>query len=502
MNKRVPIAIVRAGLPGLANFDLAPLNVPVDRVVTRVRIHLPEGGVLKIAKVKFEPPVRSDEDVTIKSSTLYKEGHADVVIKGQQLQTLSSAAPFWEIRFAEPRQVDSLSIKKGKNFDSPKLYGICVDTEDAAGAVIQFDNLGVEKAKAKLVALTVKIDTMVREFVKTRRDLKKPATEFKKAANMLLAGVLAAIEMPDADVPSLRELRFACLESMIACLKKVRAPEIKILYPFAKPILSALISRGMPNKTSGVMTVETEASAYLLSTILIQSSRKEVNNNILRGFRKHFWTETQLTALEASVNNTVKRALRRRSNPPYMVRVHGISGPNLHKNAEKYLDHMANVQAALAAVGYDSCICYGTLLGAVRERDFIAHDDDVDLAVMLKTNDANQEMRKILEHLRAAGLKGTAFRTPSLLAVRSATKKTPIDLFPILDGGPDHVQMYMQNMKVRKVARSLVLPMGRIDFLDRSFGAPADPTGFLEDRYGANWGTPVRKVAHRMIPSD
>ena len=56
------------------------------------------------------------------------------------------------------------------------------------------------------------------------------------------------------------------------------------------------------------------------------------------------------------------------------------------------------------------------------------------------------------------------------------------------------MQMYMEKMKVRAVKPELVVPVGTIEFLGRTFNAPASPTGFLA---ASLWRRPGRRRSAR-----
>src|SRR5699024_9419136 len=83
------------------------------------------------------------------------------------------------------------------------------------------------------------------------------------------------------------------------------------------------------------------------------------------------------------------------------------------------------------ATGYDAFIFYGTLLGQVRENDFIGHDDDFDAAYLSKAKDgptAASELRDIAYALIDSGFQVQG--RPSALHIHDPLDLTNrIDLF-------------------------------------------------------------------------
>jgi hypothetical protein len=137
----------------------------------------------------------------------------------------------------------------------------------------------------------------------------------------------------------------------------------------------------------------------------------------------------------------------------------------------------------------------GTLLGAVREGGFIAHDHDMDVGVW-----AEDFGVEVLDRLLEAGFKQ---RNPRQAVEQGYGAQLTfghiyLDIFPFTRG-----ESYTADMILRKYhLRAHLRPFGLapISFLGREFLAPDPPEQYLEDGYGPNWRTPTSNWSFRYSP--
>lgn len=172
---------------------------------------------------------------------------------------------------------------------------------------------------------------------------------------------------------------------------------------------------------------------------------------------------------------------------------HGLQRSLLRSRARDYLELATSVIATLEAAGVEAFISYGSLLGAVRERDFIAHDDDMDIVYVGHANDPTDlgERQRVLDCLAAAGF-CLVPQWPLLnVHVSGDVPGVSVDLFPSWRA-EDLLHLYMERMVIRPVPADTVLPLSAVDLLGHRFPAPACPETFLGDRYGDRWGTSDR----------
>ena len=124
-------------------------------------------------------------------------------------------------------------------------------------------------------------------------------------------------------------------------------------------------------------------------------------------------------------------------------------------------------------------LIYGTLLGAVRDGDFIEWDEDVDLFVL------DEDREALLSSLRDIASKG-------LLVVRYDN-----DLLSVMRDD-DYIDMYFfrKSLFRTRICGSHSLParyfnnLGAIEFLGRKMPCLDHVEDFLEFAYGQDWRTP------------
>ena len=166
---------------------------------------------------------------------------------------------------------------------------------------------------------------------------------------------------------------------------------------------------------------------------------------------------------------------------------HNLLLQGLLADKDQYLAVMHVVVDQMRNWGFETVLCYGTLLGAVRDKGFIPHDDDVDMLYFDGSTDREDMMARresVLEQFRSAGYRiwdsGTNFHvTPPGYSVG-------IDLFPCYTAG-NNTALMMQRYHYREIPTRLLKPVGSIEFYGETYPAPAEPEAFLAERYGSGW---------------
>lgn len=182
---------------------------------------------------------------------------------------------------------------------------------------------------------------------------------------------------------------------------------------------------------------------------------------------------------------------------PEALTFHGYSNTFAAQDTQSMARSVGDILRPLEALGYPFFLYAGALLGLVRDGTYIAHDDDIDLAVFLgecTDEDAAAKWQDYKVALCAAGLAeyGETSNNPAVFKVVNELNIT-VDLFPAwTTSGKFSVYPY----SFHAMAAEDVLPL-KTDvqktqgmFGDYEILLPADPEKLLVSSYGANWRVP------------
>lgn len=123
----------------------------------------------------------------------------------------------------------------------------------------------------------------------------------------------------------------------------------------------------------------------------------------------------------------------------------------------------------------------GTLLGAVREHDFIDHDEDIDLCFL---EEDKQRVFSILPELLQVGFEIARYDRRGLMSI--IRKGEYIDLYFFAN--------YSKRIRTCSgwcIPERFLLDTCELAFQEESFKAPKDYIEYLEYEYGSNWNTPI-----------
>lgn len=141
-------------------------------------------------------------------------------------------------------------------------------------------------------------------------------------------------------------------------------------------------------------------------------------------------------------------------------------------------------------------ICYGTLLGYVRDGDFIEHDDDVDLCFLADADgweSAFAEFTKVVANLRA---RGERIGIDSPIQFHWQLKGVTLDVFM---GWTEGKRLNMYNVH-GVFPRSRMFPLQQQRFKGARVLVPKAPEALLQLIYGKGWRKPDPNFQWPPIP--
>jgi len=158
------------------------------------------------------------------------------------------------------------------------------------------------------------------------------------------------------------------------------------------------------------------------------------------------------------------------------------------KNPAAALQNMVIARDVLAARGVRLSLAFGTLLGALRERNFIAHDDDVDVLVLPGDEAA---FLAAFPELEARGLEFLEkLEEPRVYSF--ARKGEQIDFFVARECRYGLLRRRGWDLDGREsIPYRHLRELDTLEFLGEKFHVPSDPYGVVRNLYGRTWDIPI-----------
>lgn len=192
--------------------------------------------------------------------------------------------------------------------------------------------------------------------------------------------------------------------------------------------------------------------------------------------------------LEAVVAKANELATLRLSRPAEITACkHTFQEPRLIRERERFLKALDDIFPALQRSGVTPMLCYGSLLGAVRNGEFMLHDDDIDI-LYFDGSPSREAMihnrKKLSDALQAIGY--VSDLSDKIINFHVRNENGPLDLFPCWqENGKLHVML--RYPQYHPIPREVILSPGHVSLYGRSYPAPACPEKFLQIRYGDDW---------------
>ena len=161
------------------------------------------------------------------------------------------------------------------------------------------------------------------------------------------------------------------------------------------------------------------------------------------------------------------------------------------RNPDQLLENMVLMRDILAEKNIRCFLHYGTLLGAIREKGFIPHDDDADVGVF---GDDFDSVIGLLPVFLENGFVFNSQRNGRLL--QFVRKGEQVDIFFAYE------RFTLAGRKWAIDERATIAPgyldrLGTIDFLGHQFLIPSNPEGLMRNLYGKTWRIPLKDIPSR-----
>lgn len=143
--------------------------------------------------------------------------------------------------------------------------------------------------------------------------------------------------------------------------------------------------------------------------------------------------------------------------------------------------NLLDVKEILDNEGLYFGLIFGTLLGAIRENDFISHAADTDLFIL---SEDEEKFRLVLVKFHEIGFKLIRFERSGLYSI--SRNNEYIDFYtmkPFAKG--------VRFCGAKYVLEKYILDTVLFEFLGTHFIVPRKSTEFLRLHYGNNWKTPI-----------
>lgn len=127
-------------------------------------------------------------------------------------------------------------------------------------------------------------------------------------------------------------------------------------------------------------------------------------------------------------------------------------------------------------------IIAGTLLGAMREHDFISHDEDIDLAFLAEDK---QRTFDVLPQFIDAGFKIARYDRRGVLSVIRNNEYIDFYFFD------KHHEEGLRTSSGWLIPERFLIDTASVEFKQMTFRAPKEVEDYLCFEYGPDWGTPV-----------
>lgn len=434
------------------------LELHVGRSIAKVRIEnrapgnefLNIRGVLARYRGRYlemdESAVQIRQSSVREASNLSPQGVSTL----SGIHTLRESNAWWEIEFDRSREVDTLLVFNRADGLGTRGRRLCVSVEDAEGATtVLYDPTGIHFVRKTMMVLERFAGNRISSRpIGSRADAAKWRTDVVR--NVAL---------------SLRQGNLGVSSSEWRCL-------------------AALI----PTVRGGQAGQDLNGDDWFLLAygVCAQVQRNDKSRSGIQSYSRILDTTDRLERLEAEFDDAT-RALG--AAPMHHVR-HGVGFRGQLREQAPELAKLVDILRG--TIQNKVLLAYGSLLGAVRDGQLLAHDDDFDVFVPIEASTEEEfESRKRelylkleAKHWHVEPNKG--YRNAHLSLEGHASK---LDMFAVWVNG-DTAWTHMERMTWRSMPSTWFTEVRELEVDGIRILASRDATDFLAERYGPDWRTP------------
>jgi hypothetical protein len=424
------------------------LSIPIKQRIHSLKLQIDEkSGFLNLNRFILlddnDNIIKNTSNIRVSCSSVYNSGDDPIsLFKGKGFHSKQENRPWYEIRFENPTFIKRIEINN------------------------RIDKWGIRSKKLQVSVLDDKGNN---KSVYNPHD--------KLAIAHFLVDASKLIKFSNFQISNNDKRRRAILFSLLKATRKN-----KINKNFLHLLLQFLSVWANEKSSPELLQIEMKILAFYI----FESTKRNLSFELVV-FSKVLAQASNVEILEKEINS-----LRAKNKLEHIkLTKHGIAPAGiLSQNVPKVLRTIRVVIDDLTSMGLKPCLAYGTLLGAVREKQFIEHDDDVDLLIEFPLPTATYsevftQKENLMSQFDTEKYKVTTEQS-TVIHLTLRETNIMIDIFPYWEAS-GLTQLHMEKMNIRGISTTILSTRSTVELHGEQFPSPGESEEFLRERYGDAW---------------